>query len=162
MIEAWANFFVAQCGASAALLGLIFVSVSLNLTKILSHPLLPGRAFAAMFLLLAVLLAASLMLVPGQPLLANGLEVLIVGLLACAIATTVGIRGVAGAEPERRATFLASLLFFEIATLPYLAAGLLILFGNATAGLYWLAAAIVLSFVKSVTDAWVLLVEINR
>ena len=67
MIEAWVNFFVAQCGASAALLGLIFVSVSLNLTKILSHPLLPGRAFAAMFLLLAVLLAASLMLVPGQP-----------------------------------------------------------------------------------------------
>ena len=43
MIEAWVNFFVAQCGASAALLGLIFVSVSLNLTKILSHPLLPGR-----------------------------------------------------------------------------------------------------------------------
>jgi hypothetical protein len=33
---------------------------------------------------------------------------------------------------------------------------------GAGAGFYWLAGAMILSFVKSVADAWVLLVEINR
>jgi hypothetical protein len=66
-IDAWANFFIAQCGASAALLGLLFVSASLNLSQILAYPQLPGRALLAMLLLLTVLIVASLMLVPGQP-----------------------------------------------------------------------------------------------
>jgi hypothetical protein len=29
-------------------------------------------------------------------------------------------------------------------------------------GLYWVAAAVIVSFVKAISDAWVLLVEINR
>jgi hypothetical protein len=32
--EGWANFFIAQVGAAAALTGLIFVGVSINLNKI--------------------------------------------------------------------------------------------------------------------------------
>jgi hypothetical protein len=31
----WENFFIAEMGASAALVGLIFVGVSINLTRIL-------------------------------------------------------------------------------------------------------------------------------
>jgi modulator of FtsH protease len=161
MSDAWANFFVAQCGASAALLGLIFVSVSLNLAKILAHPLLPGRAFVAMFMLLVVLLVASLMLVPGQPMAANGVEILAIGVITCGTATFDGIKSVRGATADLRGKFLRSLLLVEIATLPFLVAGTLILLGHA-AGYYWLAGAILLSIVKSVTDAWVLLVEINR
>ncbi len=40
----WENFFVAEVGASAALAGLIFVGVSINLNRILSLPRLPDRA----------------------------------------------------------------------------------------------------------------------
>ena len=43
----WENFLLAQVGASAALAGLIFVGGSINLTKILSLPALPARAFEA-------------------------------------------------------------------------------------------------------------------
>lgn len=32
----WENFFVAQVGASAALAGLVFVGISINLTKIVA------------------------------------------------------------------------------------------------------------------------------
>ena len=38
----WANFFFAEVGASAALVGLLFVAVSINLKRILEVPGLPG------------------------------------------------------------------------------------------------------------------------
>jgi hypothetical protein len=44
----WHDFFIACAGASAALMGLIFVGVSINLTRILSFPTLPGRALISM------------------------------------------------------------------------------------------------------------------
>lgn len=55
----WENFFIAEVGASAALAGLIFVGVSINLNRILSLPRLPDRALEAVSLLLTVL-ASSL------------------------------------------------------------------------------------------------------
>jgi hypothetical protein len=161
MMDAWANFFVAQCGASAALLGLLFVSVSLSLNKILAFTALPGRALTAMLLLLAVLLVSSFMLIPGQPIAANGVEVLCVGLPTCGAGAFFGIRGVRKTTPDHRGEFIASLLFLAIATLPYLVAGILFLFAIAAAP-YWLAGAIILSFLKSFLDAWVLLIEIHR
>ena len=40
-MSGWEGFFAAQVGASAALAGLIFVGVSLNLAKVLDSPHLP-------------------------------------------------------------------------------------------------------------------------
>jgi modulator of FtsH protease len=50
---------------------------------------------------------------------------------------------------------------FQLAVIPYLVAGVLVLAG-AHGGLYWLAAAMVISLFVASTEAWVLLVEINR
>jgi len=65
MMTGWANFFLAQVSAAAALTGLIFVAVSINLTKILAYPTLPGRALEALLYLLTVLVIGTLGLVPG-------------------------------------------------------------------------------------------------
>ncbi len=51
----WENFFIAEVGASVALTGLIFVGVSINLTRILSLTGLPNRALLALTLLLTIL-----------------------------------------------------------------------------------------------------------
>lgn len=161
MSEIWANFFVAQCGASAALLGLLFVSVSLSLGKILAFPALPGRALTAMLLVLAVLLVSSFMLIPGQSGAANGIEILCVGVPICGASAVIGIRGVRVATPRFRKEFIASLSILALAAAPYVIAGVLLLIASAAA-LYWLAAAIILSYLKAFMDAWVLLVEVNR
>ena len=55
----WENFFIAEVGASAALLGLIFVGVSINLTRIISIPGLPNRALLALIILLTILVVCS-------------------------------------------------------------------------------------------------------
>ncbi len=47
-MSGWENFLVAQVGASAALAGLVFVGVSINLARILSSGSLPEYALEAL------------------------------------------------------------------------------------------------------------------
>lgn len=77
----WENFLVAEAGASAALTGLLIVAVSINLTRILSFPHLPGRAAQAVMVVLSVLLVSTCCLVPAQSARVLGAEVLAVGAL---------------------------------------------------------------------------------
>lgn len=83
----WSNFLVAQAGAAAALTGLIFVAVSINLSKILEYPGVSTRAAESIILLLGVVLNSSLALVPSQPLRALGAEILFVGSVIWAVIT---------------------------------------------------------------------------
>lgn len=160
-MENWDNFLVAQVGASAALLGLLFVGVSLNLTKILSISYLPDRSLAAMVLLFAILLVSSLLLIPDQPAMVVGLEVLGVGVAVWLSSTVLAVRGWQALSKDRKANFFFNFVFLQAATLPYIVAGLMLLAAEL-AGMYWLSAAIVVSLAKALTDAWVLLIEINR
>src|SRR5271154_5204586 len=61
----WSSFFSAEVGASAALTGLLFVAISINLSKIVSNPQLASRSAKALATLAGVLLASTLCLVPG-------------------------------------------------------------------------------------------------
>ena len=80
----WANFAVASAGAAAALTGLLFVAVSINLKRILEFPHLPDRAAGTLGLLLTILLVAVVLLAPGQPRQATGVEIAALSaLLAC-------------------------------------------------------------------------------
>jgi hypothetical protein len=157
----WESFFIAQVGASAALTGLLFVGVSINLTRIISLPGLPNRALLALILLLTILVVCSLMLVPGQSLKLVGIEVLVIGLVVWTIATTIDVTILRKKDPEYRLPYVLNMALSQFAVLPYVIAGIVILTRGA-GGLYWIVPAIVVSFIKAVLDAWVLLVEINR
>ncbi len=64
-------------------------------------------------------------------------------------------------EVQYRRPFLLNMLLSQLASLPYVIAGILVL-AIGTSGLYWLVPAVIFSFIKAILDAWVLLVEINR
>ena len=159
----WQAFFSAQVSASAALLGLLFVSISINLGKILSFRSLPNRAFGALLILLVVLIVSSLLLAPGQAMAAIGAEVLIIGLGAWAAITASDIK--MWRNTDRAAAYRPRL--FALAAINQLAAALYLVSGaviliHGVIGLYWLVPAFLFSFAKAAMDAWVLLIEINR
>lgn len=79
--DRWADFSVGVAGASAALTGLVFVAVSINLGEILKHRNLPGRAGLTLILFVTPLITGILLLVPGQSDAALGAELLIVGVV---------------------------------------------------------------------------------
>ena len=157
----WENFFIAEVGASAALLGLIFVGVSINLTRIISIPGLPNRALLALIILLTILVMSSLLLIPGQSLALVGIELLVVGLFVWITATRLDVIILLKKEPQYRRSYVLNMVLTQFALLPYIVAGIIVLM-RGTGGLYWLVPAIIISFIKALLDAWVLLVEINR
>jgi modulator of FtsH protease len=157
----WQGLFLAGAGASAALAGLLFVAMSINLDRILRGTGLSGRAGEAMALLVAVLVVSMLGLVPGQSPTALGTELLGTGLVAWSLLTTVHVRAVRGRVGPYPAALAGRIVLAQMAVPPLLAAGVSLL-ARAGGGLYWLVPGIVLCLVVAVLGAWVLLIEILR
>jgi len=156
----WSNLFVATAGASAALAGLVFVAVSINIQRILEFPGLPERALETILLLMAVLLVSIVGLVPGQSDAALGIELLAIGLvIGGSIVRLPVTRSDLADEPRVR---LWSRWAVRLAAMgPLLVAGATLL-AESGGGLYWLVAGIVFAIAGAIANAWVLLVEILR
>jgi modulator of FtsH protease len=160
-MEAWESFAVAQVGAAAVLAGLVFVGVSVNLERVLSLSSLPGRATETLVILLGLLIAASLLLVPGQSLTVFGLELLVIGVLDWIVVLTLQLRTRSQWDIEKVRFYVQRIVLSQMATLPFIIAGLAVLL-RGEGGLTWLAVGTIGVFVVSFLNAWVLLVEINR
>ncbi|HEX7279052.1 MAG TPA: hypothetical protein VF255_05430 [Solirubrobacterales bacterium] len=155
----WSDLFVATAGASAALAGLVFVAVSINVDRILKFRGLPERGLETVLLLLGVLLASIFCLIPGQSEVPLGLELLGLGLVLGAI--TVRLPTVSEGGDQGESLILTRWGLRGLAIVPLLLAGLTMLL-EAGGGLYWLVAGVVFAIVAAVANAWVLLVEILR
>jgi modulator of FtsH protease len=157
----WSTFFAAQVGAGAALTGLVFVALSINLKQILAFAGLPSRAAEAIILLMQPVLIGALVLIPGQRLVALGIEILVVGALTSYQITRMiwQARALLAQQPGWQR--LTRIGFAEVATLAQLVAGGMLV-GGVGQGLYVEAGALLVCVIDGVIDAWVLLVEILR
>ena len=161
ILQAWQPFFTAQLGAAATLGGLVFVGLSLNLNKILAYAALPIRAMIALILLLLVLIVSSIVLIPHQKLSAIGTEMFIFAITGWGSATAMDIHVYRKTKLQSEHRYVLNMILLQVATFPYVMGSVMILL-KSTSGLYLIAVGVVASFVKAVSDAWVLLVEINR
>jgi hypothetical protein len=156
----WHDVFSAVAGASAALAGLLFVAISINLKQILAVPVLAARAATALGALFLALVVSILMLVPGQSRPVLGAE-----LLACAVpawlVTTYGYVRTDRAEQQNRFAYGSDVTMAHLAVVPIVCAGVSLIAG-AGGGLYWLVPALVFVFISAGAKAWVLLVEVMR
>jgi len=156
----WGNFFVAEVGASAALAGLLFVAVSISLSKVLSVPYLPNRALGALVLLFQALLIASCGLVPGESIALLGGEIGAIGVVTWLVLIWIQ-RGNAHHPSVPKQWFYIRLIGSQLATLPMLIAAGSLLAGRG-GGLYWVVPGMAFSLLAAIFNAWVLLVEIHR
>ena len=161
MIEVWSDFFVAIMGAAAVLVGLVFVGVSVNLSRVLEFGQLPDRALLALLKFSLVLVVSALGLVPDQGPRLLGIEWLILGVLSILWFAVIQIRSWQHLERDYHREQLLWNVLAQGAVLCVLLSGLLLLAGNSS-GLYWMVPGILLCFMTAIQDAWVLLVEINR
>jgi hypothetical protein len=157
-VTEWHELFVASAGAAAALAGLVFVAVSINVERILSFHGLPERALQTILLLLAAVVVSILGLIP-QSTTALAVELLVATAMLC-----VGLFYSARAAFDtggHRSWLVSRLLVVVPGSVPYLvgAVSLLVATGG---GLAWIALGIIGGMVGAVGNAWVLLVEILR
>jgi hypothetical protein len=157
----WSDLFVASAGASAALAGLVFVAVSINVERILEFKGLPERALETLLLLLGVLVVSVIGLIPGMSETALGALFLGEALAIGAVIWRLPWAETEGDPASARSRVAGRLAIRTMGTLPFAIGGVSML-ATAGGGLYWIAAGIVLAIMGAVTSAWVLLVEIRR
>jgi hypothetical protein len=155
----WHDFFVGTIGASAALTGLLFVAISINLEEILKYPQLPGRAAGTLGILVCALLVSGFGLVPGQSDRALGIEIGAAGAVV-AVQTLWAIHGKPTAD-EPKAWVVEHLVTLLSPSLALIVGGVSVAVGGG-GGLYWVLAGILCAFVSASINGWVLLVEIKR
>lgn len=161
MPEGWSDFFVATAGAAAALAGLIIVAMTVNIQTILTIPGMTSRAAATIGSLILSVVSAVAGLIPGQGAVALGAEVLAFTVIGWGLTVDASFRMIRAAEkPYVGTTWLKSVLA-NLQILPF-AVGAIILLTGSFDGLYWIAGGVLLVFIGSVANAWVLLVEILR
>ena len=154
-VSEWADFANTVAGRAAALAGLLFVGLSLNLAEVLKYPGVPARAAVTLGLTIAILLTAIFVATPGQDPRVLAVEIAVIGIFGALVA------GLYQREERSRArTMYLTLLPLVPAVL--LIVGAVSLWLQRGGGLYWVTASVTTGFVAASANAWVLLVEIKR
>jgi hypothetical protein len=161
-LPAWSNFFVTAAGASAALVGLLFVAVSINLATILEHEWLPARAALVVIILVDALVCGLIGLVPGLPIRTSGFGFLVTGLVASAFTAFVQTRARARANYNvSPGLAVLQVVAVQFGPLAFALAGASLVWG-LRGGLYWVVPGMLFTFVGAMFVSWVLLIEIRR
>ncbi len=161
MITGWSNYLSVLAGAAATLTGLVFVAVSINLSRVLAIPGLTGRAAESLMQLLGVVAISTTALIPRQPVAALGAEILGIGSALWLVETVFQIGYMRRKTGHPRGWAITRIAQTQLANVPFCICGILLLRGSP-AGLYWLAPGCIFSLGAGVASAWVLLVEILR
>jgi hypothetical protein len=153
----WQDFAEMIGSASGALTGLLFVAVSLNVSRIAGHQGLRASAAQTLVLFIAPLVMAATLLAPDQPDWVLGAELMVIGLVTSWILLGMGRakQGLTDDDKQLIAIFnrrgpnvMVMLLF--------VASGVILACGQA-AGLYLLLPAAMVALISGVLNAWLFL-----
>jgi len=160
----WHDFYVMTGGAAAALAGLLFVAMSLHARDIMADPFYSNRAIGTLMSLASQLLISGAVLIPGQPVVAVGVEVEVAALFFLGfIVWQIAQRGrhpappVAATLTHRLMELVggtAWIVLFNIAGISLLV--------RAGGGFYLLAAVMFFMFAWNIYIAWILITEVSE
>jgi hypothetical protein len=159
-IDQWNNFFIMVGGGAAALAGLVFIAMSINLSIITRDATHKNRAIATLTGFTAVFMICAFALIGNQNFRWIGVEWLIVSLVPAITYIRVYIR----ATKTGRSSVGLSIGRFIVGTACYAAQiiGSALLISGYIAGLYVASVAMVLSFAFFISAAWLLITGIQE
>jgi modulator of FtsH protease len=160
-MESWHDFLIALAGASGVLVGLLFVAMSISLDQLLKAPHLISRGAGCLALIAGILMMCCALLVPDLGQTAIAWIILLGAIGLWGVVTATGVRAFEEGKATYRKQGIVAIVFFQLATLPQVAAGIGV-FLVGTDALYLLAAGFMIAFIVAVLDSWVLMIEVRR
>ena len=159
-VEAWQNFFVISGGASAALTGLVFVAVSLNVDRILTSTGLRKLAAQTLLLLMTPLIMSIVLVIPIPRAWIAGVLCIIGGALLALGMFAVG-HGMDLTKESSAIKLLQHLTPTMLVCLLIIGGGVSLVVGFG-GGLYWLVAAVVFALIGGVANAWMFVIRVEN
>ncbi len=158
--DEWHDFFLMVGGGAAALTGLVFVAMSLNLSVIFRDATHRSRAVGTLSSFIAVFTICGLALMGGQAHVAIGVEWLVVAV----VAGYVYVGGYVKARTQGQSAVGLSSLRLAGGTGCYVAqvVGSALLIAGYIAGLYVAAVAMIVFFAFMISGAWLLLLGVHQ
>lgn len=161
VVAGWSDFLVAAAGTSGALAGLLFVAISINLSRIIELPGVSGRAAESIILLSATLSEALAALIPRLSGGKLGLALAVIAVPAWIAPVVIQIESIRARTYLRPSHVISRILLHQAAALPGVLAALS-LWRVLPGGMMWLGAGVLTSMLVAIANAWILLVEILR
>jgi hypothetical protein len=158
--DQWHDFFITVGGASAALTGLVFVAMSLNLSVISQDTTHRYRAVGTLVGFTAIFVICGLGLMGGQDHRAVGLEWLIVAALAGVVYVYGYVQAIRRGESAvgLRSLRLASGTALHVVEM----VGAALLLSGSIAGLYLAAISMITLLAFMISGAWLLIMGISE
>ena len=156
----WHDFFLVTGTGAAALAGLVFVAMSINLDVVAQNATHRGRAINMLTGFTAAFAICALALMGGQSHQAVGAEWLVVATAAALIYVGNYVQAAkrGGVKGELRPDRLAGGVACYVAQI----AGAVALILGSIAGLYIAAVALIISFALLISGSWLLLVAVHE
>jgi hypothetical protein len=159
-VGGWGSFAVITGTAAGALIGLLFVAVSIRIEVIAGSVELRNRAAQTLGLFVLVLLVAILLSIPRQATWVLGAELLVVAAFVGSVLFVLDRRARSGAGSKPIAHVLDVVSPNTFTSLLLAATGLLLILG-VDEGSYALVPTVVVAIVGGVTSAWLFLTKLT-
>jgi hypothetical protein len=159
-VPGWDTFAVIIGGAAGALIGLLFVSVSIRIDVISASPEFRNRGAATLSLFVSVLFVAILLVIPGQKAWELGAELLVLAAGLGSLLWWLNRRATVEPSTQRIARILAIVSPDTTTTVLLLAAGALLLVG-VDDGVYVVIPAVIAAIASGIVSAWLFLIRVT-
>jgi tagatose-1,6-bisphosphate aldolase len=158
-LEQWETFALVIGSAAGALVGLLFVAISIRASTIAASADLRNRAAQTLVVFVSLLLVAVLFAIPSQTERLFGAELLVVATLSTALLVALDRQAKASGPQRGLSRVLKAISPTTVTSIGTAAAGALLVSG-ARWGVFLLVPSACLAIIGGSASAWLLLVKV--